>query len=143
MTERASHEAIRAGDPLATPVYADWLEDGGRQQEAGWLRSGRWRLIPAGSFWIGGGGGKAGDQRVEIPQPFYLGTWPVTQGEWETVMGANPSHFSRHGGGRDCVASIRDADLNCFPVESVTLDAVWAFLDKLNRHEVAKGWMYW
>jgi formylglycine-generating enzyme required for sulfatase activity len=30
---------------------------------------------------------------VKITQPFYLGTYPVTQGEYQQVMGVNPSCF--------------------------------------------------
>jgi formylglycine-generating enzyme required for sulfatase activity len=30
---------------------------------------------------------------VTISQPFYLGTYPVTQAQWEAVMGNNPSEF--------------------------------------------------
>ena len=29
--------------------------------------------------------------RVEIPNNFYVGTYPVTQQLWERVMGSNPS----------------------------------------------------
>ena len=31
---------------------------------------------------------------VKITKPFYLGTYPVTQGEYEKVMGVNPSAFT-------------------------------------------------
>lgn len=36
--------------------------------------------------------GKIGD--IKIEQPFYLGIFPVTQLEWQIVMGENPSCFS-------------------------------------------------
>jgi serine/threonine-protein kinase len=32
--------------------------------------------------------------RVKITRPFYLGTYPVTQGEYERLMGVNPSAFA-------------------------------------------------
>jgi formylglycine-generating enzyme required for sulfatase activity len=39
---------------------------------------------------------------VTISQPFYYGIYPVTQREYETVMGENPSHFGEtNGGGPD------------------------------------------
>ena len=31
--------------------------------------------------------------KVRITKPFYLGKYEVTQEQWETVMGDNPSHF--------------------------------------------------
>ena len=30
---------------------------------------------------------------VKITRPFFLGTHPVTQGQYEAIMGSNPSHF--------------------------------------------------
>ena len=57
---------------------------------------------------------------VKITRPFYLGTHQVTQGQYQAVMGNNPSHFK----GSD--------DL---PVENVSwLDAV-AFCNKLSERE--------
>ena len=37
---------------------------------------------------------------AEITRPFWLGMHEVTQGEFEKVMGYNPSYFSRHGEGK-------------------------------------------
>ncbi len=142
MRELSFQEAIRSGDPLATLVYADWLEENGRAEESGWLRSGQWRLIPAGSFWMGGGGGKPGKQLVPIPHAFYLGTYPVTQGEWEAVMGTNPSWFSREGGGNDKVKDIKDEELKQFPVEMVSWDDVQEFLQRLNAAGTHGEWTY-
>ena len=53
-------------------------------------------LIPAGEFQMGSANG-SDDKRpvrpVRISKPFYLGIYEVTQGQWETVMGNNPSRF--------------------------------------------------
>ncbi len=59
--------------------------------------------------------------RIKAPRPFYIGAWEVTQGEWVKVMGNNPSHFRNCGA--DC------------PVESVNINDVQAFLEKLNATE--------
>ena len=52
--------------------------------------------IPAGTFQMGAADG-ASDERpmrqVTISQPFYLGKYEVTQGQWQAVMGNNPSLF--------------------------------------------------
>ena len=57
-------------------------------------------LIPAGTFIMGSPDSDAeADEeekpthRVTISQPFYLGKYPVTQAQWEAVMGNNPSRF--------------------------------------------------
>ena len=69
--------------------------------------------VPAGTFRMG----KSGSfYRVSISKSFYLGKYPVTQEQWETVMGNNPSSFigSRH------------------PVENVSWEDCQQFIDKLN-----------
>lgn len=89
--------------------------------------------IPKGKSWLGGGGGKFGDDEVELKEDFYLGKYEVTQAEWEKVMGSNPSHFSRNGPGKDAVKDVSDSDLKRFPVEMVSWDDCQEFLKKLNE----------
>ena len=57
-------------------------------------------LIPAGEFLMGSPdsdnnaqGDEKPQHRVRITNPFYLGKYPVTQEQWQAVMGNNPSHF--------------------------------------------------
>lgn len=58
---------------------------------------------------------REGPQRqVTISPGLYVGRYEVTQGEWEAVMGANPSHFRAAG-----------ADA---PVERVSWDDCQEFL---------------
>ena len=59
-------------------------------------------LIEAGTFQMGspatepGRGDEEGPvHEVTISQPFYLGKYEVMQGQWEAVMGTNPSLFLR------------------------------------------------
>jgi formylglycine-generating enzyme required for sulfatase activity len=99
-------------------------------------------LVPKGKAWLGGGGGKPGAKEAEITDDFYLGVYEVTQEEWERVMGTNPSHFSRTGGGKDRVQGIPDAELKRFPVDSVSWDDAQTFLAKLNERDKQAGWMY-
>jgi formylglycine-generating enzyme required for sulfatase activity len=60
-------------------------------------------LVPAGEFLMGSPASQ--EHSCESPQhivrferPFYIGRFPVTQAQWETVMGSNPS---RHKGDPD------------------------------------------
>ena len=50
---------------------------------------------------------------------FYIGKYPVTQAQWQSVMKNNPSHFKDCGG-------------NC-PVEQILWEDAWKFIDKLNE----------
>jgi hypothetical protein len=80
----------------------------------------RFALIPAGEFQMGSTSGDD-DERpvhtVRISTPFYLGIHGVTQGQWEAVMGNNPSRFT--------------GDPNR-PVETVSWEEIQQFIDKLN-----------
>ncbi|MGE3536136.1 MAG: formylglycine-generating enzyme family protein [Candidatus Tectimicrobiota bacterium] len=79
-------------------------------------------LIPAGMFHMGSSRGKADEQpvhSVHISTPFYLAIYPVTQRQWEALMGHNPSHF--RGPER--------------PVEQVSWDDAQEFIGRLNAQE--------
>jgi len=59
----------------------------------------RFRLIPAGTFMMGSPENeeerdeREGPQhQVTISRPFYMGTFQVTQSQWQQVMGSNPSY---------------------------------------------------
>jgi formylglycine-generating enzyme required for sulfatase activity len=98
--------------------------------------------IPRGKFWMGGGSGRPGQEEVTIPYDFYLGKYEVTQGQWQAVMGFNPSYFSRSGAGKEAVRQVSDEDLKWFPVETVDLHAIESFLAVLNKEESGTGWSY-
>jgi formylglycine-generating enzyme required for sulfatase activity len=66
---------------------------------------------------------------VEITKGFYLGVYEVTQGEYEKVMGANPSYFSSKGDGKTKVAGV---DTSRFPVESVSYEDAVKFCTTLS-----------
>jgi formylglycine-generating enzyme required for sulfatase activity len=97
--------------------------------------------LSKGTFYLGGGGGLAG-KKTEIKEAFEIAIYPVTQGQWQELMGNNPSEFSRQGGGKNEVKDIKDEDLKQFPVETVSWIDVQEFLKKLNEQEKGKGYVY-
>ena len=78
---------------------------------------------------------------MRITRPFYFGAYVVTQGEYQRVMGTNPSEFSATGKGKDKVG---DLDTKHFPVETVSWDDVLEFCRKLSEmpEEKASGRTY-
>jgi formylglycine-generating enzyme required for sulfatase activity len=99
-------------------------------------------LVPTGKSWLGGSGGQPGDKEVEVKENFYLGKYEVTQAEWDKLMGTRPSNFTRTGEGKDAVKDVADADLDRFPVESVTWEDAQEFLKRLNERDKQAGWVY-
>jgi formylglycine-generating enzyme required for sulfatase activity len=86
-------------------------------------------LVPAGSFHMGSPPGEAGRRDNEGPVheviltgPFYLGVHPVTQAQYQAVLGKNPARFQgAAGGGAD------------HPVEMVSWDDAVSFCKKLSE----------
>jgi formylglycine-generating enzyme required for sulfatase activity/tetratricopeptide (TPR) repeat protein len=70
--------------------------------------------IPTGTFTMGEGNER---HQVLLTKDFHLGKYPVTQAQWQTIMGNNPSSFK--------------GDLS-YPIESVSWDDCQAFIQKLN-----------
>jgi uncharacterized protein (TIGR02996 family) len=97
----------------------------------------RLTLISAGRFLMGSPEDEQAsyeDERpqheVEITRAFYLGVFPVTQAQWQKVMGNNPSYSSATGGNKDRVAGLDTGD---FPVEQVSWEEAQAFLKRLSE----------
>jgi formylglycine-generating enzyme required for sulfatase activity/tRNA A-37 threonylcarbamoyl transferase component Bud32 len=97
--------------------------------------------LPKGRFYMGGGGGTPG-KKTEIKEDFEIAVHAVTQGQWEAVMGNNPSWFARAGGDAGRVRDTSDEELKLFPVENVSWDDVQEFLKKLNEKERGRGYFY-
>ncbi|MGP8322084.1 MAG: SUMF1/EgtB/PvdO family nonheme iron enzyme, partial [Methanosarcinaceae archaeon] len=81
----------------------------------------KFALIPKGEFMMGSeeSGFSKPVHTVKIRTPFYLGIYPVTQREWNAIMGNNPSIFNG----------------NDLPVETVSWDDAQEFIKKLNEKE--------
>ena len=98
--------------------------------------------LPKATFYMGWIGLKDSARAVEIKADFEIAIHTVTQGQWQEVMGNNPSWFSRGGKAKDKVTDIKDEDLKQFPVESVAWEDAQEFIKKLNEKEKGKGYRY-
>jgi formylglycine-generating enzyme required for sulfatase activity len=84
------------------------------------------RPVAPGTFMMGSTSGDGDEQpvtRVTLTRPYWLGKTEVTQAQWQTIMGANPSE--NKGG-----------DL---PVEKVSWEEAIEFCRKLTARERASG----
>jgi len=89
----------------------------------------KFKLIPAGKFLMGSPedekdrDGDETQHEVTLTKAFYMGIYPVTQDEYQKVMGNNPSYFK--GGNR--------------PVETVSWDDAQDFCKKLTALDIQAG----
>jgi formylglycine-generating enzyme required for sulfatase activity len=97
--------------------------------------------LSKGTFYMGWDGRQKG-VKMEIKEDFEIAVHDVTQGQWQAVMGENPSYFTRKGNGRDNILEVSDEELKLFPVESVSWDDMREFLKKLNEKERISGYLY-
>jgi formylglycine-generating enzyme required for sulfatase activity len=74
--------------------------------------------------------------QVTLTQGFYMGKYPITQAQYQAVMGENPSSFKvggRSGTTPSTLGSITDT--TNFPVETVTWYDAVEFCNKLSENE--------
>jgi uncharacterized protein (TIGR02996 family) len=105
----------------------------------------RLALIPPGRFRMGSPDGEAGRgpdegplHEVEITWPFYLGIFPLTQDQYQDVMGSNPSYHRSWGGGylastERGMAWVETENRGAFPVEQVSWEDAMVFCDRLSE----------
>ena len=88
-------------------------------------------LIPKGTFTMGSPKSEDGHERKEsqhevtIGKDYYLGVTEVTQGQYEKVMGTNPSYYQKE--------KIRKKSSLMYPVESLSWDDALAFCKNLSE----------
>lgn len=86
----------------------------------------RFVWIPPGEFMMGSPENEEGKDdetrhHVILKKAFWLGKYEVTQGQWQEIMGTNPSRFDACG--KDC------------PVDQVSWEDVQNFIQKLNQRD--------
>ncbi len=121
----------------------------------------KFRLIPPGTFTIGSppdqiarakpylhtsyeadrparADSEGPQQVITISKPFYLGVTEVTQNQFGTVVGVNPSSYSKTGDGKDKVGG---QDRSNAPAENMSWLATGEFCNRLSTHEKL-DWAY-
>jgi formylglycine-generating enzyme required for sulfatase activity len=110
-------------------------------------------LIPKGTFMMGSPGSEIGPENkqtqheVTISKDYYLGVTEVTQGQYEKVMGTNPSFFQGDKVAErnpDTDRVIKEVDSSNHPVEQVSWGDAIDFCKKLSDlpGEKAAGRVY-
>jgi formylglycine-generating enzyme required for sulfatase activity len=131
-TKLAGHLTLTTNDP-DFPDQEVWLSgigmglrpqlDGSPPEIANSLRM-AFRYVPAGTYLMGSPEHEPGRNDDEVPHTvsltrgFYLQTTPVTQGQWQALMGSNPM-------------SLENCDPDC-PVEQVSWHDCQGFINRLN-----------
>jgi formylglycine-generating enzyme required for sulfatase activity len=96
--------------------------------------------IPPGTFVMGSPTSEAerdsneSQHRVTLTHGFYMGQYPVTQGEYQSVVGGNPSYFTT----RDYYGNPISPDTNR-PVEQVSWADATNYCVQLTQQELAAG----
>ncbi len=156
-----SNGPIQIAQPIAPPSVAIAPFDGTQAatHQAAWAKylnqpvestngiGMKLRLIPPGEFQQGAseqevevfskleGRSLANDgpqHRVRLTQPFYIGVSEVTQAEYQTVIGSNPSMFSPTG---EFAARVAGSETTQHPVENVTWFDAIEFCNALSLRE--------
>ena len=70
--------------------------------------------------------------RVVLTKPIYLGVHEVTQGQYQQVMGKNPSYYAPTSRGKDAVQGV---DTVNYPVDTVSWNDALAFCSELSASE--------
>ena len=118
-TERAGKQTpLRSGESKETAPYAGTVSDFTESQYGIEMT-----YVRGGTFMMGCTPEQEGDCyfQEEPAHPatlsdFYIGKYEVTQAQWQTIMGSNPSHFQGDN----------------LPVENVSWDDAQEFIKKLN-----------
>ena len=115
--------------------------------------------LPKGTTYLGWNGAKGSAKKTEIKQDFEIAIHTVTQGQWQEVMGKNPSWFSRDSDylkkrllskykdhsehARKIIEILNNGeDWKKLPVENVTWEDCQTFVKKFNENETGKGYVY-
>jgi uncharacterized protein (TIGR02996 family) len=101
----------------------------------------RFAWIPAGTFLMGSPAQEAErkenelQHQVVLTRGYWLGTYPVTQEQWQQVMGNNPSRFSDQGNQQEKGWNRlqKDTSTSHFPAERIDWEQAMEFCSRLGQ----------
>jgi formylglycine-generating enzyme required for sulfatase activity len=96
---------------------------------------------PPGVLTLLNGDNQVPPSTIQIPKGFFIGKYPVTQSQWEVVMGQHPSHFKKG----KALGMFGGQTQPAHPVESVSWDDCQTFVQSLNKRlqrAVAPNWCF-
>ncbi|MEL7499656.1 MAG: formylglycine-generating enzyme family protein [Planctomycetota bacterium] len=102
-------------------------------------------LIPPGEFEMGekeSGRKEEFPHIVEISNPYYMAVTEVTQKQWQSVMGSNPSTYSMESDDEKIRSYVNKLDVNQLPVDCVHWTKATKFVKKLNKEHAIKGFKF-
>jgi uncharacterized protein (TIGR02996 family) len=108
----------------------------------------RFALVPPGRFLMGSPEDEKGRKpdetlhEVEITRPFWMGTFQVTQDQWQAVMRRGRRWAFSAGG--ESAGRVENLDTQNFPAELLRFEDVQKFIKKLNalKGDRQAGWEY-
>ena len=117
--ERERKKAEAAAE--AARRWAEDLPEEARNRAEAAIAGMEFVWVPSGEFQMGSTSSEDSEQpvtQVRISRGYWLGKYEVTQGQWQALIGSNPSYYKSYGP-------------NC-PVESVSWEDVQEFIARLN-----------
>ena len=123
-------DGLAAGSREAQEAQKEWAAKAKLPLEVKTQKTGIvFRLVPPGTFLMGSPADETDrddekQHRVTLTKALYLGKYEVTQGQWEAVMGTNPS---------------QNKEAAKLPVQTVIWDDAMAFCGKLTESERGAG----
>lgn len=98
------------------------------------------RIMPPGKFNMGSPKRSSWDLRkvqveVTLTKAFYLGTTEVTQKQWESVMGYNPSYYTRKVNDTEVRRQLDSVDTAAFPAECMSWYDMINYCNALSKRD--------
>lgn len=96
------------------------------------------QIDPKDSYWRECVKSEAPAHKAVLTQPFYLAVHEVTQKEYESVIGINPSYFAKTGPDPYWIEKLTGIDTGKYPVEGVSWNDATEFCAQLSKQEDLK-----
>lgn len=122
-TRTPTNTPTSTNTPTPTPIIVELpnLPSGAKPLELVWISPGTFKMGRT-QYELNMNTDEMPEHEIEITNSFYMGKYEITQAQWESIMGGNPSYF--------------DGNPN-HPVEQVTWYDCQLFLKRLNELQLS------